>query len=338
MLTAQATVSMSWVSTVISSAERCGVGRSALLAHADIAEKDLAQERLPIDHITRLWRSAAKLSADPGFGLKTGSLVGPASFNVVSFILQSSSTLRDAMAQVQKFHRLISDGGRFQIIAGDEQSWIVYHPQQGTLAFSAHQIEAVFAALVSFSAWVTGKAFVLHKVQFGHERIGPLQHYLFVLHCTPDFEQAFSGLQVENALLDQKLPQADVQLANLHREYASARLAALSHAPDFAEEIRLWLLEHLVKGVPDRETAARRFGLSDRVFARRLQSLGLNYTELVDTVRKDAACGAVTKTALPFGEIAQSLGFSESSTFNRAFKRWTGQAPGECRGQGVHRS
>lgn len=334
-MTAEATVSMSWVSTVIGSAQRCGVGQAALLAHAGVPESALTLPRLPIDQITRLWRSAGELTNDPGFGLKTGCLVGPASFNVVSFILQSSSTLREAMQQAQKFHRLISDGGRFQIITGDDQSWVIYHPQQGELAFSPHQIEAVLAAVVSFSAWVTGQAFVPNKVQFGHDRIGPVAGYRSVFHSTPEFAQAFSGLQVDNALLDQTLPQADEQLANLHREYASARLTALSQAPDFAGEIRQWLLTHLVAGVPERAAAARQFGLSDRVFARRLQSLGLSYTDLVDMVRKDAACVAVAQTSRPFGDIAHSLGFAEASTFNRAFKRWTGHVPGEWRAQGV---
>lgn len=335
-MTAQATVSKSWVSTVVGSAERCGVARARLLAHAGIAEVDLALERLPIDHITRLWRSAVELTDDPGFGLKTGCLVGPASFNVVSFILQSASTLREAMEQVQKFHRLISDGGRFQIIGGDVQSWVVYHPQQGDLAFSPHQIEAVLAAVVSFSAWVTGSAFDPSKVQFSHDRIGPLAHYRSVFRIDPDFKQTFSGLQVANALLDQALPQADVQLANLHLEYARARLEALSQTPDFADGVRQWLLVQLATGVPGRVAAARRFGLSDRVFARRLQSVGLSYTDLVDAARKDAACVAVAATHRPLGDIAHSLGFAEASSFNRAFKRWTGHTPGEWRESAMH--
>jgi AraC-like DNA-binding protein len=335
MLTAQATVSMSWVSTVIGSAERCGIGRAQLLAHADMAEKELAQDRLPIDYITRLWRSAAELTNDPSFGLKTGCLVGPASFNVVSFLFQSSSTLRDAMVQVQHFHRLISDGGRFQIIAGERSSWLVYHPLQGDLAFSPHQIEAVLAALVTFSAWVTTRAFVPSKVQFSQGRIGPLAGYQAVFQRAPDFDQAFSGVQVDNALLDQALPQADMQLAALHREYATARLAALSSAPDFALGIRAWLLEQMGNGVPERSAAALQFGMTDRVFARRLHSMGVSYSDLVDAARKAAACEAVAGTQRAFGDIALSLGFAEASTFNRAFKRWTGHTPGEWRLRGL---
>ena len=118
MLTLDASVSLSWVTTVLTAAQRHGLAVEQLLAHAGLSASQLQEARWPIDDITRLWRAAAELTADPGFGLKTGQLVGPASFNVVSFILQSSPTLRDAIAMVQQFQRLISDGGRFQMIAG----------------------------------------------------------------------------------------------------------------------------------------------------------------------------------------------------------------------------
>ena len=331
MLTAQASVSMSWINTVLAAAERHGLNRTQLLAHAGLGAKQLTDERWPIDDITRLWRAAAELTQDPGFGLKAGSLVGPASFNVVSFIFQSSPTLREAIALVQKFQRLISDGGRFQIVGGDDKSWLIYHPQQGELAFSPHQIEAVLAAVVSFSRWVTDHRFVPARVQFSHSQLGPLAGYQTVFQTGVDFNQAFSGLPLDNALLDRPLPQADTQLAAMHREYAAARLAALSDTPDFAAQVHRWLGVNLATGVPERSAAAEQFALSDRVFARRLQSLGLSYSDVVDAVRKQAACTAVADTDDTFVDIAQRLGFSEASAFNRAFKRWTGSSPGEWR-------
>lgn len=331
MLTAQASVSMSWINTVLAAAERHGLTRTQLLAHAGVGAQQLSDERWPIDDITRLWRAAAELTQDPGFGLKAGSLVGPASFNVVSFIFQSSPTLREAIALVQKFQRLISDGGRFQIVGGDDKSWLIYHPQQGELAFSPHQIEAVLAAVVSFSRWVSDHRFVPARVQFSHSQLGPLAGYQTVFQTGVDFNQAFSGLQLDNAVLDRPLPQADTQLAAMHREYAAARMAALSDTPDFSAQVRHWLGANLASGVPERSAAAEQFALSDRVFARRLQSQGLSYSDVVDAVRKEAACTAVADTDDTFVDIAQSLGFSEASAFNRAFKRWTGSSPGEWR-------
>ncbi len=333
-MTAQASVSLSWVNTVLSGAERYGLARARVLAHAALDAQRLRDERWPIDHITRLWRAAAELSGDAGFGLKVGSLVGPASFNVVGYIFQSSSTLREALSLVQKFQRLISDGGRFQLMAGAHSSWLLYHPQQGELAFSPHQIEAVLAAVVSFSRWVSEQAIVPTRVQFSHLRQGPLAGYQAVFHSDVDFGQAFSGLHLDNQLLDRTLPQADTQLAALHREYAAARLAALSvlvQTPDFQAQVRHWLATQLAHAVPERAAAAGHFGLSDRVFARRLQRQGWTYSALVDGVRQAAACDAVAHTQRPFTDIAQDLGFSEASAFNRAFKRWTDSSPSAWR-------
>jgi hypothetical protein len=221
-LTAQASVSMSWVNTVLAEAERHGLTRQQLLNHARLQLDQLNNDRWPIDDITRLWRAAVELSQDTGFGLKAGSLVGPASFNVVSFILQSSPSLRDAIGMAQQFQRLISDGGRFQLLAVADKSWVIYHPQQGDLAFSPHQIEAVLAAVVCFSRWVIDRPLVPERVQFSHDQLGPQEGYQAVFQTTVDFNQAFSGILLDNAMLDHPLPQADTQLAAMHREYASA--------------------------------------------------------------------------------------------------------------------
>ena len=85
--------------------------------------------------------------------------MGPASFNVVAFIVQSAATLRQALSVVQKYQSLISDGGRFQLLPGPTAGWLVYRPRQGDLAFSPHQIEAVLAAVVSATRWLSPNPF-----------------------------------------------------------------------------------------------------------------------------------------------------------------------------------
>ncbi len=326
---------MSWVNTVLAAAERAGVARERLLAQAGIAPAELAHERWPIDHITRLWRAAVHCTQDSGFGLKVGAQVGPGSFNVVSYLLQSASSLRAAIAAVQQYQRLISDGGRFQMIAGETASWVVYHPRQGALAFSPHQIEAVLAAVVAFARWVTGQVVRPRQVQFSQARIGPLAGYREAFGCAVEFEQAFSGVLLDNALLDAPLPQADEQLARLHREHATTRLAALSAPADLAQALHAWMADKLQAPLhgkaPERAQAAAALGLSERTLARRMQALGLSYTAVLDAARHQAALHALAQAARPLGEISQSLGFAEPSVFNRAFRRWTGCTPGQWR-------
>ena len=326
---------MGWVGTVLAAAERQGVARGALLAQAGIAPEELTAERWPIDHITRLWRAAVHCTQDAGFGLKAGAGVGPASFNVVSYLLQSAPTLRAALALVQKYQRLISDGGRFQTITGPEACWVVYHPRQGALAYSPHQIEAVLAAVVVFARWVTGSALRPQRVQLSQARIGPLAGYREVFQCPVDFEQAFSGVLLANAQLDAPLPQANAQLAQAHQQQAAARLAALSRQDGLEQTLRMWIASQLQGQAPARAQAARALGLSERTLARRMRAEGLSYSALLDGVRRDAALQAVAQTTRALSDIALALGYAEPSVFTRAFRRWTGATPGQWRGRGA---
>jgi len=330
-MTLQASVSISWVNTVLAAAEQQGVARKVLLAQAGIAAHELDAERWPIDHITRLWCAAAHCTKDAGFGLKVGAGVGPASFNVVSFLLQSAPTLREAFALVQQCQSLISDGGRFQTIVGADSCWVVYHPSQGELAFSPHQIEAVLAAVVVFTRWITGTSLRPLAVQFSQPRLGSLAGYREVFRCPVAFEQAFSGVLVTNALFDTPLPQADAQLAQVLHGHARERLAALSARAELGQALRAWIAGQLRTPLPTRAQAARALGLTERTLARRLQAQGLSFSSLLDEARREAALHALAHTQRPLAEIGQALGYAEPSVFNRAVRRWTGSAPGAWR-------
>jgi len=322
---------MSWVRTVLGQAQRQGIEETALLRAAGIQARELERERWPIDHITRLWRAAARLTQDAGFGLKVGALVSPASFNVVGLIVQSAATLRQALSVVQKYQSLVSDGGRFQLLAGEQTSWLVYHPRQGDLAFSPHQIEAVLAAMVSATRWITALPLKPAVVRFSHDAVGPLAGYREVFGCPIEFNQAYSGLLIDNDALDAPLPLANTQLAHLHEQYAAAQLQALARQQGLDEAVRTWAREQLASGArqvaPTRAEAATAFGLGERTLARRLQAQGTTYHALLDQARHELAAKWLGGGQRTVRDIALQLGFAELSPFYRAFRRWTGTTP-----------
>lgn len=335
-MTLQVTASAEWVDTVLGAAERQGVARASLLAAAGLDPgASVPGERWPIDHVARLWHAAARCTADPGFGLKVGAGVQPERFAALDPTWRACATLREAIATAQKFQRLISDGARFQMIAGLQSSWVVYHPLQGTLGFSPHQVEAVLAAVVGFARSVSGHSRLRPlAVQFNQPVIGPLDGYQSVFRCPVSFDQAFSGVLLGNALLDAPLPQADARQAREHRRRAEADLARLSSPQALARELQAWIALRLQQGQwPLRPQAAQALGLSPRTLARRMAQQQLDFSTLLDAARREAALQAVGHSERPLADIGQSLGFAEPSTFWRAFRRWTGTTPGQWRQQ-----
>ena len=71
--------------------------------------------------------------------------------------------------------------------------------------------------------------------------------------------------------------------------------------------------------------------MSVRELRRRLAEFQTEYRVLVNQVRFEVARRQLLDPDIGIAEIAYTLGFSQQSAFQRAFKRWTGVTPGEFR-------
>jgi AraC-like DNA-binding protein len=79
------------------------------------------------------------------------------------------------------------------------------------------------------------------------------------------------------------------------------------------------------------QLAARQLGMTVRTLQRRLRDEGTSFHAVLDDVRRDVALTQMRARRQSIDELAFILGFEKSSSFHRAFKRWTGQTPGEFR-------
>ena len=97
------------------------------------------------------------------------------------------------------------------------------------------------------------------------------------------------------------------------------------------------IVDELPSGLPSDELIAKAVSMSTRSLRRRLSAEGTTYSQLLDAVRRELAERYIADTSRSLGEISYLLGFSELSSFSRAFKRWTGKIPGEYRRSLVNR-
>jgi AraC-like DNA-binding protein len=84
------------------------------------------------------------------------------------------------------------------------------------------------------------------------------------------------------------------------------------------------------------EDVARNLGMSERTLARKLSDEGLNFTEILQQLRRDLAVRYLDDRKLHVSKIAWMLGFTEVSAFTHACRRWTGKTPREMRTAGAY--
>ncbi len=72
---------------------------------------------------------------------------------------------------------------------------------------------------------------------------------------------------------------------------------------------------------------------SPRTLHRQLKEEGASLQGLKDEVRRQLASDLLLRTQRPIKQVAEAAGFQNEKSFIRAFKGWTGQSPGDWRGQ-----
>jgi AraC-like DNA-binding protein len=72
---------------------------------------------------------------------------------------------------------------------------------------------------------------------------------------------------------------------------------------------------------------AKKFGTSVRTLQGNLSDHGLKFSDILEKQRVELASTYLEQEQLSLDEVAAMLGYSEQSSFGRAFKRWTGATP-----------
>jgi AraC-like DNA-binding protein len=104
----------------------------------------------------------------------------------------------------------------------------------------------------------------------------------------------------------------------------------------FRREVERHLEPLLASGAIRMEQAALAMRCSRQTLYRRLKAEGATFEQVLDGLRRKLASRLLREEGLSVKEVAYRLGFSDPAAFSRAFKRWTGVAPSEARGQRPH--
>jgi AraC-like DNA-binding protein len=91
------------------------------------------------------------------------------------------------------------------------------------------------------------------------------------------------------------------------------------------------IIEYLPDGDCSRDRVASALCMSPTTLQLKLSQRGTNFQQLLDDTRKELACSYLSQAARSVTEITFLLGFSDTSNFTRAFKRWTGVSPTDYR-------
>lgn len=328
----QHTVSIRQLQQVLLGAQRRGVDCNSLLQRAGIptALLDAPLSRVTTAQYAKLLRLLRREMRDEFWGL-TSKPVPPGSFSQACRLMIHGRTLGDALrAGFRSYHLTLADFAPRLQMHGDTASirMVTNRPRDAALSYA----ERTFCFLCyGIMCWLVGRRVPLLRVTYPHDATpwGNEVERMFAAPLLRDAQQM--GVDVEARWLQLPIVQTPQAMESFLRGAPDNLLVKYRDQSSLVERIRRLLRRQLATGLPSLEDVSRAVSLSPQTLRRRLQAEGLGYQKIKDDLRRDVAIEYLGQADLTLLEIAARLGFSEASTFHRAFKDWTGQAPGVYR-------
>jgi AraC-like DNA-binding protein len=320
---------------ILDAARARGVAAGELCAAAGLAVTTLddPETRIPFASVVALYEQGARLTGDSAFGLHVGEQSSPAMFDVLGYVTMNSPTFGEALARLVRYQRVWTEGALFHLTIDQRTARLVYEYQIGDYGRGErHQdCEGTLAIVVSGIRAVAGAGWRPHEVWFEHASPEDTSEHRRIFDAPLRFGQPGNALLMDRSIVDLPIASADPRLVAVLERHAEELLARLPSCGGFVDAVRQAAGEAMTGGEPELGAIARRLGLSTRTLQRRLEEHGTSLQDLLEEMRRDLAIRYLAQPDITISAVAYLLGFSEPSTFHRAFRRWTGTTPGDYR-------
>lgn len=310
-----------------------GADRNGLLAKAGITSSELTDTdgRLPFDRFKALMREGKSMSGDPALALHFGAESDLSEFSIVGLIADASETMAHALQQLNRYGQLIAEvdlgaGERFRNVRDDEGMWLV-DLRQDPNGFP-EMTESTFARIACHSRLFgdDDKPFVI-GARVTHEAPSYRAEYERVFRAPVSFGCDRNALLIDASWISRKVARTTRYAFGVLSQRASELLESLESSKTTRSQVERLLIPQLHTGALDIEQVAQRLGLSRKTLYRKLKAEDTTFERVLDALRHKMALHYLDGKKVSVNETAYLVGFSDRSTFARAFKRWTGASP-----------
>ncbi len=301
--------------------KRCGLDPS--LIHE-------SRTRYPFNLLCKVFVEAAVITRNENLGLELAKHYNPLDLNALGVTFLSSATLVEALHRLQRYESALNSNLVFSI--AESEGRIHLTSEVPDMPGDAVHImeDARTSVLVDLCRLGLDKSLDPVEVAFTYPEPKSTGDHFGVFRCPVKFSQPASRMSFDLADARRPFTAANRELAVSGDQILEGVINELKSS-DIISQVKRAIIDHLPSGTPSQDEIAKQVFVSSRTLQRRLADESTNLRTLVLEVRRELAQKYIADKTMPLAEISYMLGFADTSSFSRAFKQWTGDAPANFR-------
>ena len=282
------------------------------------------------DYYTLLEAIAAQV--DPTeLPVRVGASMRCDEYGALGLAWKAAPTLLGSLRRVERYARLWTGVVAYEIRDDPRGTLFILHRAGARRLGLRLSNEATLASGVSLARQVCPVPFAPIEVFLQHPPPRSKAFHEEWFGCPVTFGADLDALLIAPDALAQPNILGDEGISRYLGAHLDAALEEIAAVPPLVSSAKNAIAQSLSEGAPRMGDIARGLGLSARTFHRRLSDYGLSFQLLTEQTRRELAEGLLRDENYSLAEVAFLTGFSEQSSFTRAFKRWVGLTPASYR-------
>lgn len=244
---------------------------------------------------------------------------------LTGYLILARENLYQAAMDFIYYERLIVDYNSGSLkVKNDliEFVWSDFHEKAGLLVDEV----IVFTYIEIARQIIDPQELKLEKISFYYDKPENSDFYEKILGCPVHFNSPIISVVMSASHLESiRLPTKDPILYKILKQEANRHILDLPSNHDFEQRLEICIM-HCIKEIT-LNNVANYLNISTHTLKNKLFKRKLNFNVCVNKVRKKLAITYLENEKLTINQVADLLGYSEQSAFQRAFKSWMNITP-----------
>lgn len=259
--------------------------------------------------------------------LRAGNSMRCDDYGVFGLAWKTASNLRASFTRSERYWRVLTSVSVYTIEPTEDGAFAHLHRDGVRDLGTRLSNEATLASMFTMSREVASQPVKLNGVFFKHAGPESAADHEAFFECPVHFNSDRDALLIADESMQGRNKLADAGITQYFETQLEAEISQIGEEHGLDKQVKTQIANTLSEGIPNVSDIASKLAMSGRSLQRKLAEQGLTYQELVDGARRELAERLLLQSKHSLSDIAFLTGFSEQSSFNRAFKRWAGQTP-----------